>query len=96
MCGIVDYVGKNNVLPILLDGLRRLEYRGYDSAGLAVKNVDGIFSAKSVGKITELEKKINSIYPAYSKKSLGKADSANQGNILDSRLRGNDIKVQQF
>ncbi len=59
MCGIVGYLGKNNALPILLDGLKRLEYRGYDSSGVAVKTVDGIFSAKAVGKIAELEKKIN-------------------------------------
>ena len=58
MCGIVGYIGKNNALPILLDGLKRLEYRGYDSAGVAVKTADGVFSVKAVGKIVELEKKI--------------------------------------
>ena len=40
MCGIVGAVAKNDVLPVLLDGLRRLEYRGYDSAGVAVVNND--------------------------------------------------------
>ncbi len=59
MCGIVGYIGKNNALPVLLDGLKRLEYRGYDSAGIAVKTVDGIYSVKAVGKIKELEKKLN-------------------------------------
>ena len=58
MCGIVGYIGKNEALPVLLDGLRRLEYRGYDSAGVAVKTGDGVFSVKAVGKIAELEKKI--------------------------------------
>ena len=58
MCGIVGYIGKNSALPILLDGLKRLEYRGYDSAGVAVKTADGVFSVKAVGKIVELEKKI--------------------------------------
>ena len=58
MCGIVGYIGKNNALPILLDGLKRLEYRGYDSAGVAIKTADGVFSVKAVGKIVELEKKI--------------------------------------
>ena len=63
MCGIVGYIGKNNALPILLDGLKRLEYRGYDSAGVAVKTADGVFSVKAVGKIAELEKKINNNPP---------------------------------
>ena len=58
MCGIVGYIGKNSALPILLDGLKRLEYRGYDSAGVAVKTADGVFSVKAVGKLAELEKKI--------------------------------------
>ena len=61
MCGIVGYIGKNQALPILLDGLKRLEYRGYDSAGVAVKSADGVFSAKAIGKIVELEKKIGEI-----------------------------------
>lgn len=53
MCGIVGYVGKRQVLPILLDGLRRMEYRGYDSAGIAVMG-DGIRVEKSVGKVRAL------------------------------------------
>ena len=59
MCGIVAYIGKNKALPILLDGLKRLEYRGYDSAGIAVLN-NGVHSIKSVGKIKALEEKIDS------------------------------------
>ncbi len=58
MCGIVAYIGKNKALPILLDGLKRLEYRGYDSAGIAVFN-NSIRSVKAVGKIKALEEKIN-------------------------------------
>ena len=42
MCGIVAYIGPSEALPVLLDGLRRLEYRGYDSAGLALLNPSGI------------------------------------------------------
>jgi glucosamine--fructose-6-phosphate aminotransferase (isomerizing) len=54
MCGIVGYVGPDQALPILLEGLRRLEYRGYDSAGIAV--LDGAVSVvKRAGKLAELE-----------------------------------------
>jgi len=61
MCGIVCYVGKQKAKPILLEGLKRLEYRGYDSAGLAVQNGPHIDCFKAVGKIIELEKKINDL-----------------------------------
>jgi glucosamine--fructose-6-phosphate aminotransferase (isomerizing) len=57
MCGIVGYFGKNQALPILLDGLKRLEYRGYDSSGVAILDFE-IASEKAVGKIKNLEKKL--------------------------------------
>ena len=59
MCGIVGYIGKNQALPILLDGIKRLEYRGYDSAGVAMRTRTGVFAVKAVGKIAALENKIN-------------------------------------
>ena len=55
MCGIVGYVGKRQCLSILVDGLKRLEYRGYDSAGVAVINGTGIDIRKDAGKISVLE-----------------------------------------
>jgi glucosamine--fructose-6-phosphate aminotransferase (isomerizing) len=54
MCGIVGAVAERNVVPILLEGLRRLEYRGYDSAGLAVLNGDRIDRVRRAGKVQEL------------------------------------------
>jgi len=63
MCGIVGHVGDEEAAPILLDGLRRLEYRGYDSAGLAVHANGSIEIARAVGKLRNLEK-------ALSKKGL--------------------------
>ena len=56
MCGIVGYIGKRNVINILIDGLKRLEYRGYDSAGVAFWKDDKIEVLKMAGKVTELEK----------------------------------------
>jgi glucosamine--fructose-6-phosphate aminotransferase (isomerizing) len=56
MCGIVGHVGDEQAAPILLDGLRRLEYRGYDSAGLAVHGEHGIEIIRTVGKLRNLEK----------------------------------------
>ncbi len=54
MCGIIGYVGTGEAVPVLLAGLRRLEYRGYDSAGLAVLNAAGIEVHKSTGRIDKL------------------------------------------
>ena len=56
MCGIVGYVGKSNCLPILINGLKSLEYRGYDSAGIAFKNGRGIEMYKTEGRISDLQK----------------------------------------
>ncbi len=61
MCGIVCYVGNKDVKSILLEGLKRLEYRGYDSAGLAVQDGDEIKWSRAVGKIVELENKVNGL-----------------------------------
>ncbi len=59
MCGIVGYVGSEPCAPILLDGLRRLEYRGYDSAGVAVRTANGIDVVRTVGKLRNLEAALN-------------------------------------
>ena len=56
MCGIVGAIAERNVVPILMEGLRRLEYRGYDSAGIAVRNKDArLQRIRSVGKVAELQ-----------------------------------------
>src|SRR5918998_5628823 len=58
MCGIIGYIGQKDVLPILIDGLRRLEYRGYDSAGVAVVREGSIELRRSAGKLARLEEAI--------------------------------------
>src|SRR6266545_2782976 len=65
MCGIVGYVGPRDAAPILLEGLRRLEYRGYDSAGIALLTEDGdVFVEKKAGKLTNLTDHLNGGAPA--------------------------------
>ena len=57
MCGIVGYVGKNDARTIIMDGLKRLEYRGYDSAGIALVRNGSIDIRKKVGEIANLDRK---------------------------------------
>src|SRR5918996_3605627 len=65
MCGIVGYVGPRDAAPILLDGLRRLEYRGYDSAGIALLTEAGdVFVEKKAGKLSNLTEHLNGSAPA--------------------------------
>jgi glucosamine--fructose-6-phosphate aminotransferase (isomerizing) len=59
MCGIVGGIAERNVVPIMLEGLRRLEYRGYDSAGLAVVNNGQIFRKRALGKVSALQEQID-------------------------------------
>ena len=70
MCGIVGYVGPNTVADVLLEGLRRLEYRGYDSAGVAVLNDHEITTTKETGKVAALTEKL-----------VGKSQNAEFGKL---------------
>lgn len=58
MCGIVGYIGENSASPILIDGLKKLEYRGYDSAGIAVFSDGNVEIKKTKGRIADLEQKL--------------------------------------
>src|SRR5229473_415370 len=63
MCGIVGYAGEKESAPILLEGLKRLEYRGYDSAGVAIANGNGLQVVRATGKLKNLESRIQSEPP---------------------------------
>ena len=60
MCGIVGYIGKKEAYPIVMEGLKRLEYRGYDSAGIAIYDGKELKLSKTKGKVADLEEKVNS------------------------------------
>jgi glucosamine--fructose-6-phosphate aminotransferase (isomerizing) len=59
MCGIIGYIGEEEVVPLVLDGLKRLEYRGYDSAGIAILEGDRILRFRRAGKVRDLEKSLD-------------------------------------
>lgn len=62
MCGIVGYIGKRNAVDILIDGLRKLEYRGYDSSGIAIIDHDQLTVEKAEGKLVNLQEKIKDLH----------------------------------
>ncbi len=80
MCGIVGYIGKRNALPILVEGLRRLEYRGYDSAGTALIEDGELHVTKKAGKIKDLEK---ILLPSTSTIGIGHTRWATHGEPND-------------
>ena len=83
MCGIVGYTGTQNSLPILIEGLRTLEYRGYDSAGIAFLSDDNIKTVKSKGKLTNLEEKLKTTGITCSNCGIGHTRWATHGAPSD-------------
>ena len=82
MCGIIGYIGKSQAVPILLDGLRRLEYRGYDSAGLAIFEDGKIETRKKVGRIANLAELIKTAPPNGSQ-GISHTRWATHGGVSD-------------
>ncbi|MFN3800867.1 glutamine--fructose-6-phosphate transaminase (isomerizing) [Belliella pelovolcani] len=83
MCGIVAYVGQQEALPIIIKGLKRLEYRGYDSAGVALINQKGLNVYKKKGKVSELENHLTSQGELHSTIGIGHTRWATHGEPND-------------
>ena len=98
MCGIVGYIGPEEATPIIVDGLRRLEYRGYDSAGIAVGSGDAAFELRrAAGKLRKLEETIR-LDPAGGRYGIGHTRWATHGrpteeNAHPHRDNSGDIVV---
>lgn len=84
MCGIVGYVGKKQAVPILMDGLSKLEYRGYDSAGVAVMQYGEIKIKKSKGRLAVLQEKLDNGEPLSGVMGIGHTRWATHGEPSDT------------
>lgn len=80
MCGIIGYIGKKSLEKVLIEGLKNLEYRGYDSSGIALQNFNDVQIIKSTGKIKELEKKLQEINLINSNIGIAHTRWATHGN----------------
>jgi glutamine---fructose-6-phosphate transaminase (isomerizing) len=85
MCGIVGYIGERDSVPIILDSLARLEYRGYDSAGIAVIDADGkLTGSKAEGKLSRLADRLRNGHALHGKVGLGHTRWATHGRPNDA------------
>ncbi|HLO01610.1 MAG TPA: glutamine--fructose-6-phosphate transaminase (isomerizing) [Symbiobacteriaceae bacterium] len=95
MCGIVGYIGDRPALPILVEGLKKLEYRGYDSAGIAVIQEGEARIAKSVGRMTNLESKVGTEV-AQGQIGIGHTRWATHGKPSDANAHPHADEAQRF
>ena len=96
MCGIVGYVGSKQVAPILLDGLSKLEYRGYDSAGIAVMTDDGIVVKKKKGRLQKLSDMIDGGKAVKGNVGIGHTRWATHGEPSDTNSHPHLSKSGRF
>lgn len=95
MCGIVGYIGKRNAVEVLLDGLRKLEYRGYDSSGIAIVKDKQITVEKAEGKLCNLEEKIKDLH-LNSSIGIGHTRWATHGRPSDSNAHPHTSQNGRF
>lgn len=95
MCGIVGYIGKRDTQKVLLEGLKKLEYRGYDSAGIAVFTPDGLQIAKSIGRLANLESKLEGA-PLVGSAGIGHTRWATHGKPSDVNSHPHTDHSQKF
>ncbi|KEO72092.1 glutamine--fructose-6-phosphate transaminase (isomerizing) [Anditalea andensis] len=96
MCGIVAYVGQQDALPIIIKGLKRLEYRGYDSAGVALLNETGLSVYKKKGKVSELENSLLNNGFLHSKIGIGHTRWATHGEPNDANAHPHFSANEKF
>ena len=96
MCGIVAYVGQQEALPIIIKGLKRLEYRGYDSAGVALLDQTGLSIYKKKGKVSELEKYLENSSDLHSKIGIGHTRWATHGEPNDVNAHPHYSSSEKF
>jgi glutamine---fructose-6-phosphate transaminase (isomerizing) len=96
MCGIVAYVGEQDALPIIIKGLKRLEYRGYDSAGVALLNENGLSVYKKKGKVSELENSLLDNPHLKSKIGIGHTRWATHGEPNDANAHPHYSSTEKF
>ena len=96
MCGIVAYVGQQDALPIIIKGLKRLEYRGYDSAGIALLNEKGLSVYKKKGKVSKLEEALLGNTDLLSKIGIGHTRWATHGEPNDANAHPHYSSNESF
>ncbi|GGH39462.1 glutamine--fructose-6-phosphate transaminase (isomerizing) [Paenibacillus segetis] len=95
MCGIVGYIGKRDTQTVLIEGLKKLEYRGYDSAGIAVYTQDGLQISKALGRLTNLETKLEGA-PLLGSAGIGHTRWATHGKPSDVNSHPHTDHSQKF
>lgn len=95
MCGIVGYIGEGNAVPVILRGLRELEYRGYDSAGLSVLEAQGFTTFKAVGKLDQLVTKVGDYATQGSVTAMGHTRWATHGKPTEANAHPHTARYSQ-